>query len=83
MSFIICFSDYENTDSGMINNDDINDLLDIVDNNEYDDLVDTDSEQQNEYCEAVLLNIESQCVGDISIFTGKLDNWIILQICFT
>lgn len=79
MSFIICFSDYENTDLGKINNDDINDLLDIVDNNEYDDLVETDLEQQNEYCEAVLLNIESQCVGDISIFTGKLDNWIILQ----
>jgi len=55
----------------MINNDDICDLLD---NNEYDDMGEKDLEQQNEYCEAVLSNIESQCVGDISIFTGKLDN---------
>lgn len=59
----------------MIHDDDICDLLD---NNESDGMYEKDLEHQNEYCESVLSNIESHCVGDISIFTGKLDNWIIL-----
>lgn len=59
----------------MINDDDICDLLD---NNEFDDTDKKNFEQQNEYCETVLTNIESHCIGDISIFTGMLRSWIIL-----
>lgn len=45
-------------------------ICDLLDNDEYDHMGEKKWEQQNEYCETVFSSIESQCIGDISIFTG-------------
>lgn len=74
VSLIICFSDHSDSDLVMINDDDICDLLDI----DKSDAIDENNwEKQNDNCEAVLSNIEFNCVVDNSIFTGKLEIWII------
>lgn len=50
-----------------VNDDDICNLLDTDD----DEISNRDEEKEIEYCETILLDIESQCIVDNSIFSGK------------